>query len=84
MAKANSAPAQTVSCVNQIGETAGAVWKTLDKHGSMSLAKLVERVGGNRDVVMQAIGWLAREDKLEISETSRGRTITLKRETAVV
>ena len=84
MAKANSAPAQTVSCVNQIGETAGTVWKTLDKHGSMSLAKLVERVGGNRDVVMQAIGWLAREDKLEISETSRGRTITLKRETAVV
>ena len=84
MAKANSAPAQPVSCVHQIGETAGAVWKTLDKHGGMSLAKLVERVGGNRDVVMQAVGWLAREDKLEISETSRGRTITLKREAAAV
>ncbi len=66
------------SCVLQIGETAGAVWKSLDKHGAMSLAKLVERVGGNRDVVMQAIGWLAREDKLDICETSRGRTIALK------
>jgi hypothetical protein len=46
----------------------------------MSLAKLVERVGGNRDVVMQAIGWLAREDKLEMSETKRGRVIALKAE----
>ena len=72
------------SCVQQIGETAGVVWKSLDKHGAMSLAKLVERVGGNRDVVMQAVGWLAREDKLDISETSRGRTIALKREAAAV
>ena len=84
MAKANAAPAPSLSCVQQIGETAGIVWKNLDKHGAMSLAKLVERVGGNRDIVMQAVGWLAREDKLEISETSRGRTIALKRETAAV
>jgi hypothetical protein len=80
MAKAASAPAP--SCIQQIGETAGAVWKSLDKHGAMSLAKLVERVGGNRDVVMQAIGWLAREDKLEMSETKRGRIIALKVEVA--
>jgi len=80
MAKA-AAPAPSASspsCVQQIGETAGAIWKTLDKHGAMSLAKLVERVGGNRDVVMQAVGWLAREDKLDISETSRGRIIALR------
>jgi hypothetical protein len=44
----------------------------------MSMAKLVERVGGNRDVVMQAVGWLAREDKLEISETKRGKTLALR------
>lgn len=72
--------APSESCVLQVGETAGAVWKSLDKHGAMSLAKLVERVGGNRDLVMQAIGWLAREDKLDISETSRGRIIALKPE----
>ncbi len=84
-ARANASAATTTatlappeSCVLQIGETAGAVWKSLDKHGAMSLAKLVERVGGNRDVVMQSIGWLAREDKLDISETSRGRIIALK------
>jgi hypothetical protein len=79
-AAAASATAPAKSCVDQIGETAGDVWKSLDKHGPMSLAKLVERVGGNRDVVMQAIGWLAREDKLEMSETKRGRIIGLKAE----
>jgi hypothetical protein len=88
MAKANAAPTpaanSSASCVQQIGETAGVVWKNLDKHGAMSLAKLVERVGGNRDLVMQAVGWLAREDKLDISETSRGRTIALKREAATI
>ena len=78
-AAAPAAPsAPSPSCVQQIGETAGVIWKTLDKHGAMSLAKLVERVGGNRDVVMQAVGWLAREDKLDISETSRGRIIALR------
>ena len=64
--------------VQQIGETAGAVWRTLAEQGPQSLAKIVERVGGNRDLLMQAIGWLAREGKLEIVETKRGRIISLR------
>ena len=64
--------------VQQIGETAGAVWKILSENGPQSLAKVVERVGGNRDLVMQAIGWLAREGKLEVTETKRGRVVSLK------
>jgi hypothetical protein len=78
MAKAPAAPAPSASCVHEIGETAGTVWQVLNKHGSMSVAKLVERIGGNRDVVMQAVGWLAREGKLDISETKRGKTLALK------
>ena len=66
------------SALQQIGETAGAVWHALNEHGSLSLAKLVERVGGNRDVVMQAVGWLAREGKIEISESKRGRVVSLR------
>ena len=68
------------SAVQQVGETAGLVWHALDENGPLSLAKLVERVGGNRDVVMQAVGWLARESKIEIAETKRGRVISLVRE----
>ena len=44
----------------------------------MSLAKLVKQVGFSRDQVMQAVGWLAREDKVEIQETNRGRIISLR------
>jgi hypothetical protein len=66
------------SAVQQIGEVAGTVWHVLNENGSLSLAKLVERVGGNRDVVMQAVGWLAREGKIEITETKRGRVLALR------
>ena len=68
------------SGLQQIGEAAGSVWHALDEGGSLSLAKLVERVGGNRDVVMQAVGWLAREGKIDIAETKRGRVVSLIRE----
>jgi hypothetical protein len=68
------------SGVQQIGETAGAVWHALHDHGPQTLAKLVERVGGNRDLVMQAVGWLAREGKVEISETKRSRVVALRDE----
>jgi Winged helix-turn-helix domain (DUF2582) len=73
-------PAQPASCIHEIGETAGTIWQALNENGAMSIAKLVERIGGNRDVVMQAVGWLAREGKLEISETKRGKTLSLKEE----
>jgi hypothetical protein len=66
------------SPVQQIGETAGAVWHVLNENGPLSYAKLIERVGGNRDVVMQAVGWLAREGKIEITETKRGRAVGLR------
>lgn len=66
------------SCVQQIGETAGAVWHLLSEEGSMSLAKLARSLESPRDVVMQAVGWLAREDKIVIEESSRGRVISLR------
>lgn len=43
----------------------------------MSFAKLAREIGEPRDLVMQAVGWLAREGKVEIEEATRGRTVTL-------
>ena len=63
--------------VEQIGETAGKVWHCLDESGGMSTTKLVKSIDAPRDSVMQAVGWLAREDKITIDETSRGRVISL-------
>lgn len=69
----------TVSSTSiQIGQAAGVIWNTLHAQGPMSLAKLVKSIDAPRDLIMQGIGWLAREDKVEIEETSRGRVISLK------
>ena len=72
------ATAPPMSHVGQIGETAGAVWSVLSDSGPLSMAKLVKAVGGPRDVVMQALGWLAREDKIWIEEEGRSRIVSLR------
>ena len=65
-------------CLDQIGETAGEVWHLLaDEREPISLAQLAKRIDQPRDVIMQAIGWLAREDKLIIEENGRTRYVSL-------
>ncbi|RMF95683.1 MAG: hypothetical protein D6741_11420 [Planctomycetota bacterium] len=63
--------------VNRIGETAGAVWHALNAEGPMSMTAVVKAVNRPRDLVMQAIGWLAREGKLRVVEEGRSRTVSL-------
>jgi len=72
------ATATPVSCLAEIGETAGAVWRLLDKNGPLTLAKLVKDIDLPRDTIMQALGWLAREDKIDIEENGRTRTVSLR------
>jgi hypothetical protein len=67
------------SCIGEIGETAGKIWHVLDLKGSQTIAKLVKEIDDTpRDVIMQALGWLAREDKLEIEEDGRSRIVSLR------
>jgi hypothetical protein len=72
------ATATRESCVGQIGETAGKVWSVLYEKGPLTIAKLVKEIDEPRDVVMQALGWLAREDKLSMEEDGRTRTVALR------
>ena len=67
----------TESHTAQIGEAAGVVWRALDTHGSLTLAKLVKETDLPRDLVMQAVGWLARGEKLDFDD-SRTRKVTLR------
>lgn len=64
--------------VAQVGETAGMVWRTLSDNGPMSMTKLVKEVRRPRDTVMQALGWLAREEKISIDEEGRSRVVSLR------
>jgi hypothetical protein len=70
------------SMTEQIGITAGEIWKVLAADGGLSLTKLVKQVGAPRDLVMQAVGWLARENKIQIVEDKRVKTVSLLPEEA--
>ena len=72
------ATALPVCNVARIGEVAGIVWQVLSDDGPLTVAKLVKAVDEPRDTVMQALGWLAREDKISIDEDGRNRTVSLR------
>jgi len=64
--------------IARIGETAGTIWQYLGVSGPVSVNALGRELRLSRDLLMQAIGWLAREDKITITVERRQRTITLK------
>jgi hypothetical protein len=72
------ATATSMSCIEQIGETAGAVWRHLEAHGPQKVTALVKELDVPRDTLMQALGWLAREDKIAIEEEARARVVSLR------
>lgn len=55
-----------------IGESAGVIWKFLSENGESSLSKIATETGLGKNELQRAVGWLAREDKLQI--TAKGRT----------
>ena len=67
-----------LSPVDRIGEAAGVVWRYLHESGPVPFTALTRDVDLSRDLLMQAIGWLARENKLEIVESKRKKSIALK------
>jgi hypothetical protein len=61
-----------------IGELAGKVWAALRDGEAMTPAQLAKATGDNEKVVCIAIGWLAREDKLEINKLKASLKVALK------
>ena len=60
-----------------IGAVAGMIWHFLDQNGPVTFTKLTKEIDASRDLVIQGIGWLAREGKLRFEETPRSKTIGL-------
>ncbi|MGD0123733.1 MAG: winged helix-turn-helix domain-containing protein [Terriglobia bacterium] len=63
----------------QAGETAGNVWKALSSAGPQTLAQL-KRLNGSVELVGFGLGWLAREDKIEIILEKKSFRVRLKQE----
>jgi len=77
-AAAPAAPARSIS-VEEIGVAAGEVWGALSTgNGGVTLAALKKSVDAPADLVLLALGWLAREDKVEIDASAKTPTVSLK------
>lgn len=64
--------------IKEIGDVAGVIWHTLDVNGEMTLAKLKKEVKADGSVFDWAVGWLAREDKIELARDKRLIRVWLK------
>lgn len=56
-----------------IGTQAGAVWNMLHEKGRMDLTQLKKENKLTDKEIIAAIGWLAREGKVQSEEVKKGR-----------
>ena len=62
----------------QVGEAAGKVWHLLNDNGPQTLAQIKKKVNGSGDLVVFALGWLAREEKVDIFKDKNSFKVTLR------
>ena len=62
----------------EIGHVAGDVWGVLVRDGEMTIAAIKKAVPAPGDIIMAAIGWLAREHKLVFTAQGRSVKISLR------
>jgi hypothetical protein len=62
----------------EIGHVAGEVWGALSRGGPLTIAAIKKEVNASGDLVIAAIGWLAREDKLDFTTAARTTKISLR------
>jgi len=61
-----------------IGTLAGKVWKKLNKDGAMTASALAKALDVKNNDLMMALGWLLREDKLEVTKAGKSTKYSLK------
>jgi len=65
--------------IDKIGETAGEIWTLLaEENKPVTLTQFRKKTKLPEDLLYMGIGWLAREDKLQFSGTSKDMKVSLK------
>ncbi len=64
--------------IGQVGETAGQVWKLLASEGPLTAAQLKKKLNSKGELLSMALGWLAREDKIELLDEKKTLLVQLK------
>jgi Winged helix-turn-helix domain (DUF2582) len=67
---------RTMDINGQVG--AGKVWQALSSAGPQTLTQLKKKVNGSSDLLGFALGWLAREDKIDIIPDKKSFRAQLK------
>lgn len=62
----------------EIGLAAGEIWNLLDSNGKASINKLSSEINKPNNIIYMGLGWLAREDKIEIVKSKKGTKVSLK------
>jgi len=62
----------------QVGETAGKVWHELSSAGPQTLAQLKKKFNGDSELLNLAVGWLARENKVDITPEKKTLRIQVR------
>ncbi|MGH9378222.1 MAG: winged helix-turn-helix domain-containing protein [Terriglobia bacterium] len=68
----------TLDLKERVGHTAGKVWSQLSEGGPQTIAQLKKKLNGEGDLVNLAIGWLAREGKVDIVSEKKSFRVKLK------
>lgn len=61
-----------------IGKIAGEIWHYLDEHGEVNIAELKFNLGYSNSLIFLALGWLARENKINLVESDYTYKVSLK------
>ena len=64
--------------IELIGDAAGKILHFLDQNGEASVNKITTETGLSKNDIQRAIGWLAKEDKINIELKGRVETLSLK------
>jgi len=64
----------------RIGEMSGRVWKVLGEKEAVAVSRLPQLLKEKGEVVYQALGWLAKEDKIEFHKKEGKTFVSLSSE----
>jgi hypothetical protein len=60
------------------GANAGVVWRFLNSNGPSNIDKIIKVTGLRKDLVFGALGWLGRENKINMERKGRAIIVSLK------
>jgi hypothetical protein len=62
----------------QVGETAGKIWHLLNDEGPLTIPQLKKKLNGSGELLSFALGWLAREEKVDITQEKKAFKVALR------